>query len=236
MHQCREFWRRTMKGVSITVHSYKGGTGKSIIALNLAYHAAKKGYKALLVESDFAMPIYAKSLNIPLGNVKNRWHNRFYNESCPLYELIFPYMENFDLLMANPNYSIEEKVFSLDLDWHAENLSKLIRSFRHVEASYDLIIFDSPPGYNLVTINNLFITQASLLVIRPSLYAIQGLIRMVKDIHRTVYPEIKHPSFAIFNQVPRIPDAQNILNSWTTTLQQHKIKVLGKIEYDDEIA
>ncbi|MGY5881865.1 MAG: P-loop NTPase [Candidatus Thorarchaeota archaeon] len=40
----------------MTIHSFKGGTGKSLIAVALAHSFAKDGEKVLLTDGDFGAP------------------------------------------------------------------------------------------------------------------------------------------------------------------------------------
>jgi len=40
----------------VTVHAYRGGNGKSSVAVNLSYFLAKKGYKVAVIDSDMQAP------------------------------------------------------------------------------------------------------------------------------------------------------------------------------------
>ena len=41
---------------TITVHSFKGGTGKSLIAVFLSHYFSKEGQKVLLIDGDYGAP------------------------------------------------------------------------------------------------------------------------------------------------------------------------------------
>ncbi len=62
----------------IAFHSYKGGTGKTTIAANLAALLAKKGYRVFLLDLD----VYAPSLQAYFGTKPKRWINDFLNGHC----------------------------------------------------------------------------------------------------------------------------------------------------------
>src|SRR6478672_7198443 len=59
----------------IAFHSYKGGTGKTTIAANLAALLAKKGYRVFLLDLD----VYAPSLQAYFDKEPKRWINDFLN-------------------------------------------------------------------------------------------------------------------------------------------------------------
>jgi len=44
------------KALIITVHSYKGGTGKTLLSVNLAAMFADRGKKTCLLDLDFRAP------------------------------------------------------------------------------------------------------------------------------------------------------------------------------------
>ena len=59
----------------ISLHSYKGGTGKTMISVNLSLELAKE-HKVLLIESDFWMPCFN---HIFTYQKPKNYYNDFYN-------------------------------------------------------------------------------------------------------------------------------------------------------------
>ena len=43
---------------TIIFHSYKGGTGKTTLALNTAYNLARRGYKTIAIDADLNAPTF----------------------------------------------------------------------------------------------------------------------------------------------------------------------------------
>jgi chromosome partitioning protein len=59
----------------IAFHSYKGGTGKTTIAANLAALLAKKGYRVFLLD----LGVYVPSLQAYVDKEPKKWINDFLN-------------------------------------------------------------------------------------------------------------------------------------------------------------
>ncbi|MEM2046020.1 MAG: P-loop NTPase, partial [Candidatus Bathyarchaeia archaeon] len=72
-------------GKMIAVHSYKGGTGKTLISTNLAAALAKQGEKVCLMDLDFRAPSLASLLGIE--NMKY-WINDYLNGICDVEKTI----------------------------------------------------------------------------------------------------------------------------------------------------
>jgi len=66
------------KTMFITIHSYKGGTEKSLIAANLAMIFATSGKDVCLIDLDLSAP----SLNTTFKNNKKHWINDYLNKLC----------------------------------------------------------------------------------------------------------------------------------------------------------
>src|SRR6266704_5963326 len=71
-------------GTAIAVHSYKGGTGKTLISANLAVLLSKMGKKVCLLDYDFRGP----SLHILLKTRPKRWLNDYLKGNCTVDEVL----------------------------------------------------------------------------------------------------------------------------------------------------
>jgi MinD-like ATPase involved in chromosome partitioning or flagellar assembly len=68
----------------IAFHSYKGGTGKTTIAANLAALLAKKGYRVFLLDLD----VYAPSLQAYFDTEPNKFINDFLNGTAEIRDVV----------------------------------------------------------------------------------------------------------------------------------------------------
>ncbi|MGA9153848.1 MAG: P-loop NTPase, partial [Candidatus Nitrosopolaris sp.] len=67
----------------IAFHSYKGGTGKTTLAANLAALLTTKGYSVVLLDLD----VYAPSLQLYFETDPKKWINDFLFEKAELKEV-----------------------------------------------------------------------------------------------------------------------------------------------------
>src|SRR3989337_3734377 len=65
----------------LAVHSYKGGTGKTLLAVNIATTFAKQGKKVCLCDLDFRAPSLFAILNMPNAEC---WLNDYLNGSVDI--------------------------------------------------------------------------------------------------------------------------------------------------------
>src|SRR5919108_2390998 len=68
----------------IAFHSYKGGTGKTTIAANLAALLAKKGYRVFLLDLD----VYAPSLQAYFDTEPKKWINDFLDGNAEIKDVM----------------------------------------------------------------------------------------------------------------------------------------------------
>src|SRR5574338_308299 len=67
----------------IAFHSYKGGTGKTTLACNLAVSLVKKGFRVFLLDLDVSAP----SIQAYFEKEPKRWVNDFLNNGADVDEL-----------------------------------------------------------------------------------------------------------------------------------------------------
>ena len=69
----------------IAFHSYKGGTGKTTLAVNLSANLASKGYNVLLVDMD----VYAPSLYVYFNIQPKKWINDYLNDKIAFCDSVY---------------------------------------------------------------------------------------------------------------------------------------------------
>ena len=70
----------------IAIHSYKGGTGKTSLSVNLAASLAKRGRKVAILDLDFRAPSLFSILKMEKSNV---WLNDYLNGASTINKILY---------------------------------------------------------------------------------------------------------------------------------------------------
>ena len=168
--------------------NYKGGTGKTTIAVETAATLAKKqGFKVLLVDLD---PQTNASFYLvseanweewagSRGSLKNIFQSAIKDEEIDVASLI---MENlYDCIDLLPSHL---DLLPVDLElaakWGAQSSeAKMIikDSLGPVitDRGYDFVVIDCPPNLNLVTQNALMLSDSYAVVCLPEYFSVRGI-------------------------------------------------------------
>ena len=184
----------------ICIHSYKGGAGKTTIALNLATQLTTSyNKKVLLIESDFKMPSFEGIFEFKPHKYYNDYFVTEKNVSLQDCVINHPTYEKLDVIIANPNFNPEEKIHLWDKRYHAFHLRRLQNSLFDFKNKnlYDYIIFDTPPGLSYIAINNIALSHHGIIIVRPNSQAIKGTFSMLEQLYlKTKSPDqIKEMDF-----------------------------------------
>jgi len=94
-------------GAVLAVHSYKGGTGKTLISMNLAAILAKQGKNVCLIDLDLRAP----SLDATFAADGKYWVNDFLSGKCEPMDMLKDFSKekatNGRLLVGLANPSME---------------------------------------------------------------------------------------------------------------------------------
>ena len=142
----------------IAVHSYKGGTGKTLLSVNLAATFAKLGKKVAVFDLDFRAPSLFSILKAE--NV-DCWLNDYLNSSCDaeavLVDLSSRISGNGEFFagLANPATEAIRDMSAKDRKWEMRALGRLLalKETLLVDQKFDYLFLDTSPGLQYSSIN-----------------------------------------------------------------------------------
>jgi MinD-like ATPase involved in chromosome partitioning or flagellar assembly len=189
---------------AVMVHSYRGGTGKTLLGLNLAA-AYAKNRKVCLLDYDFSAPGLFGLLKVPEPDF---WVNDYLNGDCDIDEVITEVQPNLHVGMANPDAEAIRDIVGKSRSWQTEALQQTISVKERLnELDFETLIFDTPPGLAYSAINAVIASDLIALVMRLESIDILG----TKETMKGVYELLEKPSFIVVNMV--LPPQRAALSS-----------------------
>jgi MinD-like ATPase involved in chromosome partitioning or flagellar assembly len=190
------------KALIIAFHSYKGGTGKTLLSVNLAATLANSGEKICLLDLDFSAP----SLHAIFKTVETEyWLNDYFNRACEIDKVLKDCGSDcvskgrMFVGLANPSSEAIRDMSAKDRKWEMEALGRLLslkNSF--LENDFDHVIFDTSPGLQYSSINAVVSADAVFVVTTLDKSDIEGTQRMIQDL----YEMFDKKAQIILNKVP----------------------------------
>lgn len=187
----------------ITFHSYKGGTGKTLLSVNLATILAARGKKICLLDLDFSAP---SLYTIFKTGESNFWLNDFLNKSCDIEKTLrccdSDYITKGKLFvgLANPSCEAIREISSKDRKWEMRALCRLLslKSSLLGKLNFDYVILDTSPGLQYSSINAVFSSDVTFIVTTLDRSDIEGTQFMIEDL----YKFFEKKTEIILNKVP----------------------------------
>jgi chromosome partitioning protein len=212
----------------IAFHSYKGGTGKTTIAANLAALLAKKGHRVFLLDLD----VYAPSLQAYFDKEPKRWINDFLNGTAEVGDVIMDLTPAIEEIYYNSSSSAKQKqtqtqkekitgklwvgfcnskkeeIYKLEGGGGKQDSSKiqLLRRFILLREQLislhdaDYIIIDTSPGIRYWSINALAVADTLFLTLKMGDLDIDGTRKMAQEIYGS-FTKFGARSYLIMNRV-----------------------------------
>ena len=158
---------------NIGILNYKGGTGKTTTAINLAAGLARLGHQVLCIDLD------------PHGSLATQFGVKFSKTLAELFEgkasipeCIYPARDYLDVLPGSP------KLLSVDGSlWKLESAGKarrvLSEKLNGVRGLYDFIIIDFPPSANKVSENGSMVVNELIIPMPMSHLALVGTYQVI---------------------------------------------------------
>src|SRR3972149_3475963 len=172
----------------IAIHSYKGGTGKTLLAMNLAATFAKQGKKVCLFDLDFRAPSLFATLKIENADC---WLNDYLNGTCDINKVLVdlsnrvPGSGKFFVGFANPSTEAIRDMSAKDRKWEMRALGRLL-SLRNTlldDGEFDYVIFDTSPGLQYSSINAIVTADLVVVATTSDRSDVDGTRRMLRELY-----------------------------------------------------
>ncbi len=172
----------------VAVHSYKGGTGKTLLSVNLAATFAKNGKKVAIFDLDFRAPSLFAILKA--SNV-NYWLNDYLNNVCEIDKTFVDLSSRiggkgeFYACLANPATEAIRDMSSKDRKWEMRALGKLLalRETLLKEQKFDYLFFDTTPGLQYSSINAIVAADFVVVATTGDRSDVDGTKRMLQELY-----------------------------------------------------
>jgi MinD-like ATPase involved in chromosome partitioning or flagellar assembly len=189
---------------TISVHSFRGGTGKSNTSANLAYLCAAQGLKVGVVDTDIQSPGIHVLFGLDEESMETgKSLNDYLWGKCAIEETAHD-------VTAAVDPSLKGKIFLIPSSIKAGEIARVLREGYDVgllndgfdalvkNLGLDVLVIDTHPGLNEETLLSIAISDILVLIMRPDNQDFQGTSVTVDVARKLDVPNM----FLVINKVP----------------------------------
>jgi MinD-like ATPase involved in chromosome partitioning or flagellar assembly len=216
----------------ISVHSYRGGTGKSNTTANLATLLAMRGLRVGVVDTDIQSP----GIHVLFGLEQDEFNhslNDYLWGLCGIAEASYNVSDRLDI-------DISGEIFLIPSSLNPGEIARVLREGYDVglldagfqelvqELELDALLIDTHPGLNEETLLSIAISDKVVLILRPDSQDYLGTSVTVEVARKL---DVQGLMLAV-NKVPEVFDFDQIKE---TVEQTYKTEVAALIPHSDEM-
>ncbi|MEO0479107.1 MAG: MinD/ParA family protein [Planctomycetota bacterium] len=221
------------KGQIVSIHSYRGGTGKSNLTANVAFQLATRGKRVAVLDTDLQSPGVHMVLQLDTKRLSHTLSDYLFG-TCEIDEAAYDMSarlpdESTGKLWLLPSSMAVDKIVKIAHDGYDANrlndqLDQLIE-----DLELDYLILDTHPGLNRETMLSTAISQILIVLIRPDTQDFHGTAVLMEVAGRLGVPHV----FMVGNKVPRALDHGELK---TRIEQSFNREVLGLLPLAEDLA
>ncbi|MCP5098339.1 MAG: MinD/ParA family protein [Chloroflexi bacterium] len=194
-----------------SIHSFRGGTGKSNITANTAVSLAKQGYRVGVIDSDIQSPGIHVIFNQPGTIITNTLNNYLWGD-CKIEDASYkvytaPGDNDGGVWLVPSSINAHDIARILREKYDAEDMHSAFRNFI-ISRSLDFLLIDTHPGLHEETLLSIVISDALIIILRPDQQDFQGTSVTVDVARRLKVPNIR----LIVNKIPEAYSLEEVRN------------------------
>ncbi|MFW9928128.1 MAG: tyrosine-protein kinase family protein [Candidatus Thorarchaeota archaeon] len=231
----------------LLTHSFKGGTGKTVLAINIAYYLAKNHKcKILYIDGDLLAPSLEKVIPPSFDDIGDKtWPDYLDGKYDQVEDVIFETEhKNFDVIYSPPPEIGKTFLSEKKMNWWVTALKKelMCRDRWFQELGYDFVMIDNQNGISMNSANNITTSDCGFLVLRPVSYGVSGTTSLIKEMYKTIHGIRERSDYLIWNQIPRSRNKElnskvnKLLEEWDKYFRQIKVDPIAKIYYNSDLS
>jgi MinD-like ATPase involved in chromosome partitioning or flagellar assembly len=184
----------------LSIHSFRGGTGKSNITANTAVTLACNGYRVGVIDGDIQSPGIHVILN-DTNKTITRTLNDYLWGDCAIEEAAYQVYKapqgDGCVWLVPSSIQANDIARILREKYDADDMHKAFRSLI-IAHSLDFLLIDTHPGLHEETLLSIVISDELIIILRPDQQDLQGTSVTVDVARRLKVPNIR----LIVNKVP----------------------------------
>ena len=172
----------------ICVHSSRGGTGKTLIALNIAATYASMGKSVALLDLDFRAPSLYTVFEAARRQLVTEWTNDFLDCRASIEDVLVDVTDEYDLKgrllvgFADPSIDAIRQYSEKGKKWQMKALKKMLNLKRDLK-DLDRVVLDTSPGVHYSSVNAVVSSDISVIVVTMDELDVAGARRMLVELY-----------------------------------------------------
>jgi len=216
----------------VSVHSFRGGTGKSNTTANLAALLAMSGARVGVVDTDIQSPGIHILFNLDESEMVHSLNDYLWGK-CGIKDAAHD-------VTGHLGTQVKGQIFLIPSSIKAGEIARILREgydvgllndgFRDIvtELGLDYLLIDTHPGLNEETLLSIAISDVLVVIMRPDQQDYQGTAVTVDVARKLDVPKM----MMLVNKIPSAFDLEDVR---ARVEQTYKVKVVATLPHSDEM-
>jgi len=209
---------------TISIHSSRGGTGKSLISSNISVILAAKGRNVALLDFDFRAPSLLTIFQAK-NSVKG-WVNDYLDGKVKLGDVMVDLTDKYKTKgrflvgFANVEMDAMREIAMKDRKWQMRALKRIMAMKQELADQFgiEIIVIDTSPGVQYSSVNTVVSSDVCVIVSSMDILDLEGAQRMVKDL----YEPFEKKTYVLINKAtPHMFVKEDSQNSLVESIKGH---------------